>query len=285
MAKNLSLSQSIFGMNTASQSPMLTGSVPISNPFSNNHFSQSHDNRSGAIGHWKGGPLQTGTTIVAVQYKDGVLLGADSRSSVGSKYVANRLTDKLQPLTDNIFILRSGSSAHTQNVGDYVQHYLTNLSQELDEPPRVRTAAALIQSMCYTNKNWLSASIIIAGWDKYEGGQIYSCPLGATLAKKVPFALGGSGSSYIYGYIDAHFTANTEWAQDRARKEVRKAISHAIFRDGSSGGVVRTISITKNGLFRQTNEPFPITKEVLPVQEAQSVSYAAVKQQVAQPAV
>ena len=121
--------------------------------------------------------------------------------------------------------------------------------------------------MCYTNKNWLSASIIIAGWDKYEGGQVYSCPLGATLAKKVPFALGGSGSSYNYGYIDAHFQDNTGWAQDRARKEVRRAISHAIYRDGSSGGVVRTISITENGLFRQTNEPFPITKEVLPKQQ------------------
>merc|ERR1712087_452100 len=217
----------------------------------------SNQCRSGQIGHWKGGPLQTGTTIVAVVYNGGGLLGADSRSSVGSKYVANRLTDKLQPLTDNIFILRSGSSAHTQNVGDYVRHYLINLSQELDEPPRVRTAAQLIQSICYSNKNWMSASIIIAGWDKYEGGQIYACPLGATLAKKVPYALGGSGSSYIYGFIDAHFKSNA-MEHDDARMFVRRAISHAIFRDGSSGGVVRTISITKNGLFRQTNEPFPI---------------------------
>ena len=139
MAKDLSLSQSIFGIDPASQSRMITGSAPMCNPFGC-PLPYSDANRSGAIGHWKGGPLQTGTTIVAVQYKDGVLVGADSRSSVGSKYVANRLTDKLQPLTDNIFILRSGSSAHTQNVGDYVRHYLTNLSQELDEPPRVRTA-------------------------------------------------------------------------------------------------------------------------------------------------
>merc|ERR1712129_250065 len=128
---------------------------------------------------------------------------------------------------------------------------------ETDEPPRVRTAAALVQSMCYANKNWMSASIIIAGWDKYEGAQIYSCPLGATLAKKVPFALGGSGSSYIYGYIDAHFTGNTEWAQDRARKEVRKAISHAIFRDGSSGGVVRTISIKRTDCLGRRMSPSP----------------------------
>eukprot|EP01083_Nonionella_stella_P256765 879629_1 len=240
MAKELSLTQSIFGIDTCDNSII------------NNSCSYSPLE---SMGHWKGGPLQTGTTIVAVQFKEGVLLGADSRSSVSSTYVANRLTDKLQPLTDNIFILRSGSSAHTQNVGDYVQHYLHTLSQELDEPPRVRTAAQLIQSICYSNKGWLSASIIIAGWDKYEGGQIYSCPLGATLAKKVPYAIGGSGSSYIYGYIDANFKSN-KMEQKDARMFVRKAISHAIFRDGSSGGVIRTISITKDGLFRQTNEPF-----------------------------
>eukprot|EP00486_Rosalina_sp_Unknown_P000590 CAMPEP_0201568562 /NCGR_PEP_ID=MMETSP0190_2-20130828/9699_1 /ASSEMBLY_ACC=CAM_ASM_000263 /TAXON_ID=37353 /ORGANISM="Rosalina sp." /LENGTH=281 /DNA_ID=CAMNT_0047989819 /DNA_START=50 /DNA_END=895 /DNA_ORIENTATION=+ len=257
MAKELSLSQSIYGIDMNKNNSIISGQVAMNNPF-NCQFPSSHYNQNpslnGSIGHWKGGPLQTGTTIVSVKYKDGVILGADSRSSVSSTYVANRLTDKLQPLTDNIFIQRSGSSAHTQNVGDYVQHYLNNLSQELDEPPRVRTAAQLIQSICYTNKEWLSASIIIAGWDKYEGGQIYACPLGATLAKKVPFALGGSGSSYIYGYIDANFKENME--HDEARLFVRKAISHAIFRDGSSGGVVRTISISKDGLFRQTNEPF-----------------------------
>merc|ERR1712154_692229 len=179
-----------------------------------------------------------------------------------------------------------GSSAHTQNVGDYVSHYLTNLSQELDEPPRVRTAAQLIQSMCYTNKGWISASIIVAGWDKYEGGQIYACPSGATLAEKVPFAMGGSGSSYIYGFCDANFVDNKEWDNNTARNMVRRAISHAIHRDGSSGGIVRTISITKNGLFRQTNEPHPVTTEVLPIQEAGSMRIrGGAKEQEEQPIV
>jgi len=261
MSKDISLSKSIFGVDLASPSPMCSGSMPISNPFNYELTSSSHlasgSGRS-PISHWKGGPQLTGTTIVSMQFKDGVMLGADSRTSVGGRYVANRLTDKLQPLVDNIFIQRSGASAHTQNVGDYVTHYLTNLSQELDEPARVRTAAQLIQSICYTNKSWISASIIVAGWDKYEGGQIYACPAGATLAEKVPFALGGSGSSYIYGFVDANFKGNEKWDQGQARTMLRRAISHAIYRDGSSGGVVRTISITKNGLFRQTNEPFAI---------------------------
>jgi 20S proteasome subunit beta 1 len=50
---------------------------------------------------------------MAACYKDGVVLGADSRTSTGS-YVANRVTDKLTKLTDRIYVCRSGSAADTQ---------------------------------------------------------------------------------------------------------------------------------------------------------------------------
>ena len=36
-----------------------------------------------------------------------------------------------------------------------------------------------------------TASIIIAGCDKYGEGQIYACPLGATVAKRVAYVLSG----------------------------------------------------------------------------------------------
>ena len=60
----------------------------------------------------------TGTTIVAVTYDEGVVLGADSRVSTGN-YVSNRASDKLMPLHDSVWLLRSGSAADTQLVGDY----------------------------------------------------------------------------------------------------------------------------------------------------------------------
>jgi 20S proteasome alpha/beta subunit len=39
-------------------------------------------------------PVSMGTTILAVSYKGGVILGADSRTSTGS-YIANRVADKV----------------------------------------------------------------------------------------------------------------------------------------------------------------------------------------------
>ena len=57
--------------------------------------------------------MSTGTTLVALEFEGGVVIGADSKTSMGS-WVANRVTDKLTPVTDTIFACRSGSAADTQ---------------------------------------------------------------------------------------------------------------------------------------------------------------------------
>lgn len=74
----------------------------------------------------KKGELSTGTTIMAVPFDGGVVLGADSRVSTGT-YIANRVSDKIAQLSEYIFCCRSGSAADTQALTDYVKHYLSQL--------------------------------------------------------------------------------------------------------------------------------------------------------------
>jgi 20S proteasome subunit beta 1 len=61
-----------------------------------------------------------------------------------------------------------------------------------------------MKHICYNNKDYLMAGLICGGWDPYEGGQVYEVPLGGTLVRQ-NFAVGGSGSGYIYGLIDATY--------------------------------------------------------------------------------
>lgn len=77
------------------------------------------------------------------------------------------------------------------------------LSVELGELPLVKTAANLVHQIIYSNKQLL-AGMITAGWDQHNGGQVYSISLGGSIVRQ-PFAISGSGSTYIYGYCDAHF--------------------------------------------------------------------------------
>ena len=74
----------------------------------------------------------------------------------------------------------------------------------MEDTVDVHTAATLFKKLCYDNKNSVSAGIIVGGWDKTEGGSVYCIPLGGALVRQ-PFAIGGSGSTYIYGYCDAHY--------------------------------------------------------------------------------
>jgi len=109
-----------------------------------------------------------------------------------------------------------------------------------------------MQRFCYDYKDRISAGVIVAGWDPVEGGSVYSIPMGGTCLK-VPFALGGSGSMFIYGLVDSEYQraeqANPEQplTAEAARVLVKKAISHAMARDGSSGGIIRTVIVSEQG--------------------------------------
>ncbi|KAI9202699.1 nucleophile aminohydrolase [Polychytrium aggregatum] len=194
----------------------------------------------------KPGEMNLGTTIMAVQYKDGVIVGADSRTTMGS-YIANRVTDKLTPIHDRIFCCRSGSAADTQAIADIIHYYLQIYTVQHGEAPRVETAARLFKDIVYQNKDSLSAGIIVGGWDKHDGPSVYSIPLGGSLHKG-PFAIGGSGSTYIYGYCDAHYRDG--FTREEAIEFTKSAIALAMSRDGSSGGCIRLAVITEGGVER-----------------------------------
>ena len=132
------------------------------------------------------GEVSTGTTIMAVAYDGGVIMGADSRVSTGT-YIANRVSDKVSSLHDKIFMCRSGSAADTQAVSDYVRHYLGSHAIEVGKPPLVKTAANLAKRICYTNKEQLLAGVIVAGHDDTDGGSVYVIPLGGARPRP-PFA-------------------------------------------------------------------------------------------------
>ncbi|CCE63389.1 hypothetical protein TPHA_0E02990 [Tetrapisispora phaffii CBS 4417] len=198
------------------------------------------------INRLKKGEVSLGTSIMAVTFKDGVILGADSRTTTGA-YIANRVTDKLTRVQDKIWCCRSGSAADTQAVADIVQYQLELYTAQFGEPS-TKVAASIFKTMCYDNKDNLSAGIIVAGFDDKENkGEVYSIPLGGSLHKQ-KYAIAGSGSTFIYGYCDKNYKENM--TKDETVDFMKHSLSQAIKWDGSSGGVIRMVVVTKDGVER-----------------------------------
>jgi 20S proteasome alpha/beta subunit len=61
------------------------------------------------------GFTKTGTTIAGIIYKDGVVLGADTRSTAGTT-VADKNCEKIHYIAPNIYCCGAGTAADTENV-------------------------------------------------------------------------------------------------------------------------------------------------------------------------
>uniref|UniRef100_A0A671N1S8 Proteasome subunit beta n=1 Tax=Sinocyclocheilus anshuiensis TaxID=1608454 RepID=A0A671N1S8_9TELE len=144
------------------------------------------------------------TTIIAVRYDGGVVIGSDSRASMGEEYVSSRVINKVIQVHDKIFCCMAGSLADAQ------------ASQML-------------------------AGFIVAGWDRKNGPQVFQVSLGGMILEQA-FTIGGSGSTFIYGYADAKFKPGM------TREE---SLSLAMDSDNVSGGVVHLAIVTEKGAERQ----------------------------------
>lgn len=223
--------------------------------------------------------IDMGTTILAVRYKHGVIVGADTRTSV-SGFVSNRYAEKISlvfgehinddngrnhqkeaertdegaetetfPAINNqllpcVVLCRSGSAADTQYLADQVKWELQKRYLRHGREPTVKQVAHLVRSIM-RERDDLMASLICAGFDANSATtneNIYSILPGGSLLKEDAFAVSGSGSTFIMGHMDHHLVNAASLLpleEEDAIKFVVKAISLAIARDASSGGFVR----------------------------------------------
>lgn len=239
---------------------------------------------------------------MAMQYNGGVVLGADSRVSTG-QYVSNRASDKIAGLSDYVYLLRSGSAADTQAVSDYgtlrnvsiafdfqatffiidlqqqstlitsfsinnniaysaVRYFTEQHEMQLQRTPTVKTVANLVKAMNYNNKHLVGA-MIVAGWDETQGGQVYGVPIGGTISQE-QWTTDGSGSTFLWGYLESEYKEGM--TLEEAENLVASALALAMSRDSSSGGVIRLVTINKDGAKRRliTPEEHPIFWDEIP---------------------
>ncbi|TDG50125.1 hypothetical protein AWZ03_003341 [Drosophila navojoa] len=185
-----------------------------------------------------------GTTIMAAEFDGGVVMGADTRTSCRT-YVSNRTADKLTRITDHIYCCRSGSAAQTQTLAESVESFLCSFQNYSNTLCLVYDAAVQFRNKIYAMRDVLVASIIVAGWDQAKGGQVYTVPITGLLVQE-RYAIAGSGSNSIHGFMAAHFKSgmNQEDTVDVVKRAIRLAVRH----DCSSGGAVRIGIITADGM-------------------------------------
>uniref|UniRef100_A0A7N8YM72 proteasome endopeptidase complex n=1 Tax=Mastacembelus armatus TaxID=205130 RepID=A0A7N8YM72_9TELE len=175
----------------------------------------------------------------------GVSTGVSKSGPVRLEYVSSKTINKVIQVHDRIFCCMAGSLADAQAVTKAAKSHLSFHSVQMETPPLVIAAASVLKDLCYKSKEELQAGFITAGWDRKKGPQVYIVALGGMLISQ-PVTIGGSGSTYIYGYVDAKYKPNM--SREECLQFATNALALAMGRDNVSGGVAHLVVITEKGV-------------------------------------
>ncbi|KAM4725950.1 proteasome 20S subunit beta 13a [Anableps anableps] len=188
-------------------------------------------------------PLKTGTTIAGVVFKDGVVLGADTRAT-SSEVVADKMCAKIHYISPNIYCCGAGTAADTQKTTDLLSSNLTIFSLNSGRNPRVIMAVNILQDMLYRYRGQIGANLILGGVD-CTGNHLYTVdPYGSM--EKVPYLSMGSGEMAALGILEDGFRPDLEL--QKAKELVRGAIHAGIMSDLGSGNNIDICVITREGV-------------------------------------
>ncbi len=189
---------------------------------------------------------KTGTTTMGIICKDGAVLAAESKSTMGY-LIASKESEKILQLEDHIAMTIAGASGDAESLARYMKAELKLFAIENQRKISIKGAATLLANILQGSKYYpYYVQLILAGYDN-TGAHIFTLdPLGSVEEEKKFFST-GSGSPMALGVLeDAYKDGMTI---DDASKLAMRAIKSAIERDIGSGGKAMDIAvITKDGV-------------------------------------
>ncbi|XP_006001216.1 proteasome subunit beta type-7 [Latimeria chalumnae] len=184
---------------------------------------------------------KTGTTIAGLVFKDGVILGADTRAT-DDMVVADKNCFKIHYIAPNIYCCGAGVAADAEVTTQLMSSNMELHALSTGRLPRMATVNRMLKQMLFRYQGHIGASIIVGGVD-CNGPHLYSVfPHGST--DKLPFVTMGSGSSQAMAVFEDRFKPNMKL--EEAKQLVKDAITAGIFGDLGSGSNVDICVITKD---------------------------------------
>ncbi len=195
--------------------------------------------------------LKTGTTILGIVCKDGIIMAGDKQSTAGT-IVLNKKSEKVIPINDYLIIAGTGSVADIQRLKKVIPAELKLKELRAKKRPSVKQAANLISTITYSQVRQPSmipsiVGSLLGGVNKDGTVELYSIePAGSVIKVDEYDANFGSGMPYVLGLLERQYKKDMTLAE--GIELAKEAIKSSTQRDVGSGYGMDIFTITKKGI-------------------------------------
>ena len=195
--------------------------------------------------------LKSGTSILGIVCKDGVIMAADRRATAGN-LVVSKNTQKVVQINDYLVMSGTGMASDIDMLQKIIAAELKLKSLRSKVQPTIKEAANLIGVICYRNIRQFSsipsiAGTLVAGRNSDGTVELFTIEPAGTVAKVEDYdANFSSGMPFILGLLERQYKKDLSLKEGVAL--AIEAIKSSTQRDIGSGNAIDVMTITKEGL-------------------------------------
>ena len=195
--------------------------------------------------------LKTGTSLVGIACKDGVVLAADRKVTLGGQVVAHKDFYKIYQINDYLAVSISGTVSDAQLALRVISAQLKLKELKSKKRPTVKEAANFIATYYFQSirqPSMIPAIVgsIVAGYDEDGSSELYSISPDGAIKEIKEYDASGSGMLFIWGLLER------QYKKDLTVKEginlAIEALKSSSERDTASGSGIDVFTISKDGI-------------------------------------
>jgi len=205
--------------------------------------------------------LKTGTTILGIVCKDGIVMASDRQSTAGT-IVLNKNSEKTRKINDYLLVSGTGMVSDIQRIQKILPAELKLKELRSKSRPSIKNAANLLSTMSYSGIRQPSmipqqAGFLLGGFNSDGAVELYTIePAGSVVKVDNYDANFGSGMPYVLGFLERQYKENI--SVNEGVELAKEALKSSTQRDTGSGYGIDVYTITKSGIKKvveQTIEP------------------------------
>ncbi len=195
--------------------------------------------------------MKSGTTILGIVCKDGVVMAADRQVTAGNIVMA-KSERKVFPINDYLVFAGCGIAGDIQRVPRFISAELKLKELKSRSRPTVKQAANLLFQVAYSGIRQPSVipqqvGSLLAGFNEDGSTELYSIEAAGSISKIKDYdASQGSGMPFVLGLLERQY--KEDMTINEGVELALEAIKSATQRDIGSGYGFDIFTITKEGI-------------------------------------